>query len=72
MMSLIYNSRIDVIERNLSLSNIGARKKRAPRDHIFVLNAVMNERIQRKNMKELDLVFYDVRQAFDSLWPEKT
>ena len=23
-------------------------------------------------MKELDLVFYDVCQAFDSLWPEKT
>ena len=72
LMSLIYNSMINVIEVNLSQSNIGARKKRAPRDHLFVLNAIINERIQRKKLEKLDIVFYDVCQASDSLWPKRT
>ena len=72
LMSLIYNSMINVIEDNLSQSNIGARKKRAPRDHLFVLNALINERIQRKKLEKLDIVFYNVCQAFNSLWPKTT
>ena len=72
LMSLIYNSKVQDIEKNLTDSNIGARKKKAPREHFFVLNAVINERIQRKNSASIDIVFYDVRQAFDSLWTERT
>ena len=40
---LVYNSIIGIIESNLSSSNIGARKNKAPRDHLFVLYTVINE-----------------------------
>ena len=65
---LIYNSIIDIIEENLSLSNIGARKKKSPRDHLFVLYSVQHEVLNGKDAADIDLVFYDLAQAFDSLW----
>ena len=70
LVKLIYNSIIGVIEDNLTSSNIGARKGRAPRDHLFVLHSVVTETLRGK--EGCDLVFYDVVQCFDSLWVEKT
>ena len=43
---LIYNSIISQIEEKLSPSNIGARKNRSPRDHLFVVYAVVNETLK--------------------------
>ena len=71
-LKLLYNSIIGVIEDNLSPSNIGARKGRSPRDHLFVLYAVINETLKRKDGCSIDLVFYDVTQCYDSLWVPKT
>ena len=69
---LIYNSIIDTIEDNLSTSNIGNRRNKSPRDHLFVVYAVINETVQRQDAPCKDLVFTDVSQCFDSLWTEKT
>ena len=69
-LKLVYNSIIDDLEDNLSLSNIGARKKRSPRDHLFVLYSVVNEVLKSKEARQIDLVFYDITQAYDSLWME--
>ena len=71
-MKLSYNSSIEIIEEHLTDSNIGAGKKKAPRDHLFVLNAVINDHVNGKRKEPIDLVFYDVRQCFDSLWVSKT
>ena len=70
LIKLIYNSIIGVIEDNLTSSNIGARKGRSPRDHLFVLHSVVSETLRGK--EGVDLVFYDVVQCFDSLWVHKT
>ena len=70
-LKLIYNSLINTIEENLSLSNIGARKEKSPRDHLFVLHSVMDETLKGKESC-LDLVFYDLAQAYDSLWLDHT
>ena len=72
LMKLVYNSNYEVIEENLSNSNIGARKQKAPRDHLFVLNSVINDVTNGRKKKPVDIVFYDVCQCFDSLWVEKT
>ena len=48
---LIYNDEYPGIDDNLTNSNVGARKGRNIRDHIFVLNAVMNN-IKKKNIKK--------------------
>ena len=45
LMKLAYNSKIDIIEDNLSPSNLGARKGKSPRDHIFVINSVIQDDI---------------------------
>ena len=69
---LIYNDIIDIIEEELSPSNIGARRNKSPRDHLFVVYAVINETVQGKEVDCKDLVFTDVSQCFDSLWSQKT
>ena len=69
---LIYNSIIDTVEGQLSPSNIGARRNKSPRDHLFVVYAVVNETVQSKDVPCKDLVFSDVTQCFDSLWTSKT
>ena len=68
---LIYNSIIDTLELNLSTSNIGARRNKAPRDHLFVLYSVINEMLRSKHAC-IDLVFRDIKECFDSLWTKKT
>ena len=67
LMKFIYNSIVDILEENLTNSNIGARKTFAPKDHLLVVNSVIEE--ARKTSQCLDFIYYDVRQAFDSLWP---
>ena len=69
---LIYNSIIDTIEEQLSPSNIGARKDKSPRDHLFVVYSVINETLRCKDSPCKDFVFTDVSQCFDSLWTQKT
>ena len=71
-MKLLYNSIIGLIEENLSPSNIGARQNKSTRDHIFVVNSVVNETLRRKDVVCVDFVFYDVTQCYDSLWVPKT
>ena len=70
-LKLIYNSIIDTIEDSLSLSNIGARPHKSPRDHLFVLHSVMDETLRGKEVC-LDLVFYDLAKVYDSLRVEHT
>ena len=69
MMKMIYNEEYEVIDNNMSDSNIGARKKKNIRNHIFILNGVINEAI--KNHKSIDIQILDYRQCFDSMWMEE-
>ena len=65
--SLIYNDEYKNIDKNLTDSNVGARKMRNIRDNIFVMNAVLNS--NRKTPKQaLDCQVYDVEKCFDALW----
>ena len=68
MMKMIYNQEYDVIDLNMSDSNIGARKKMNIRNHIFVLNGIINEAL--KTGKSVDIQILDYRQCFDSMWME--
>ena len=72
LIKLIYNSKVNILEDNLTSSNIGARKNKAPRDHLYVLLAIVNDVITTKNKDPIEIVYYDVKQAFDSLWTEKS
>ena len=65
--SLIYNDEYSNIDKNLTDSNVGARKLRNIRDNIFVMNAVFNS-IRKKPEEALDCQVYDVEKCFDALW----
>ena len=67
---LIYNDNYSTIDKSMSCSNIGARKNRNIRDHLFVINAVMNDSF--KNKKEVDLEIMDIAKCFDKMWFEET
>ena len=56
----------DVIDSNMGPSNIGGRKGRNARDHILVVNSVLNEAAQNKS-KKIDINVYDVAKCFDKM-----
>ena len=39
---------------------------------MFVLNSVINNVTKGKDTEDIDLVFYDLTQAYDSLWVKHT
>ena len=47
-------------------SNIGARKKRSARDHLLVVNSIINEAGNNKSVK-LDVNVYNVAKCFDKM-----
>ena len=53
----------------MSNSNIGARRKRNIRDHLFIVYAVMNS-ILNGTDDPVDMQIYDVVKHFDALWLE--
>ena len=69
MMKMIYNDEYGTIDLNMSDSNIGARKGKNIRHHIFVLNGIINEAI--RNKKSVDIQILDYRQCFDYMWMEE-
>ena len=59
---LVYNAQYQVIDENMGCSNIGARKGRNIRDHLFVINAILHE-VSKDKSKNIDLGIYDVRNV---------
>ena len=68
---LIYNDEYFNIDKNLTDSNVGARKNRNIRDNIFVLNAINNSVINGEE-EPVDVQVFDVEKCFDSLWVEES
>ena len=65
--SLIYQEKYPLIDSQMSNSNIGARKHRNIRDHLFIVYAVINSVING-NADPIDIQIYDVEKCFDGLW----
>ena len=68
---LIYNDKYNIIDQNMSDSNIGGRKGRNIRDHLFVINAILNDAGKSKK-EDIDIQIYDVKKCFDKLWYSET
>ena len=64
---LVYNDIYCTVDESMSCSNIGARKNRNIRDHLFVINAILNEVKNDKNIEAIDIQIYDVTKCFDKL-----
>ena len=64
---LIYLEKYPDLEKSMSDSNIGARKKKNVRNHLFVVYGVINS-VLREGRGCVDIQIYDLVQAFDALW----
>ena len=68
---LIYMDHYPSVDKCMSDSNIGARKGKNVRDHLFILYAVINS-VVRGDSKCIDIQVYDIQKAFDALWLNDT
>ena len=66
---LIYFDKFEEIDSNMFNSNIGARKGRNIKDHLFLIYGIINSVI-RGNEPCIDIQIYDLEKAFDALWLE--
>ena len=70
LLKLIYNDEYEIIDSNMSDSNVGGRKRKNIRNHLFIVNGIINEAIKLK--KNVDIEILDYKQCFDSMWLEET
>ena len=68
---LLYNDKYKEIDKNMSDCNVGGRKHRSIRDNLFVIYTVINDALSYQKV-DIDIQFYDLRQAFNSMWFEET
>ena len=66
LMKMIYKDKYPIIDQSMSDSNIGARKQKNIRNHIFVVNSVIHDILNKKSNKQIDITVLDYKQMFDS------
>ena len=66
-MRLLYDTNYEVINQNMSESNVGSRKKKSCINHIFVINGIIHETLSSKHNKPVTLQIYDYMQMFYSM-----
>ena len=68
--NLMYNDYYDIIDQNMSDSNVGGRKERNIRDNLFIVYGIVNYALKEK--LEVDINLYDLAKCFDSMWYQET
>ena len=71
LMKMIYQDEYDKIDKSMSDSNVGARKRKNIRNHIFILNGIIKEAMIKKKAG-IDIIIVDYKQCFDGLWLEES
>ena len=71
LMKLIYQDIYAIIDKNMSDSQIGSRKGKNIRNHVWVLNSILHEALSSNKKHPVDIQIYDYRQCFDGLWLEE-
>ena len=66
LMKMIYKEKYEIIDQSMSDSNIGARKKKNIRNHIFVVNSIIHDVLSKKSKSPIDIMVLDYKQMFDS------
>ena len=67
---LIYQDKYPSIDEKMSDSNIGARRGKNIKNHLFIIYGIINSVIQEGNIC-IDIQIYDIVKAFDRLWLEE-
>ena len=68
---MVYNDKYSIVDKSMSSSNIGGRKKRNIRDHLFVINSILHD-FKLNSKENIDIEIYDVKKCFDKMWSSET
>jgi hypothetical protein len=71
VMKMIYKDIYNIIDSSMSDSQIGSRKAKNIRNHVWVLNSIISDTLSTKKKRPIDIQIYDYKQCFDSLWLEE-
>ena len=63
---LIYRQEKEVVNTSMGQFQVGNQSGRSIRDHTLIIHAVINDALI--NNIELDILFTDIKQCFDSIW----
>ena len=69
LMRMLLNDKYDIIDEFISDSNVGGRKGRSIRDHLFIINGVIHDHHNSEN-KPVTVQILDYSLCFDSMWYE--
>ena len=61
---LIYFEKYPLIDKNMTDSNVGARKKKNIRNHLFIIYGIINS-VVKGEIESVDIQIYDLVKAFD-------
>ena len=56
LLKLIYNDEYENIDSNMSDSNVGGRKRKNIRNHLFIVNGIINETIKLKTNVDIEIL----------------
>ena len=68
---LSYNDKYEIIDKSMSCSNIGARKGRNIRDHLFIINGILND-VNKSKKRKIDMQIVDITKCFDKMSYKET
>ena len=70
-MRLIYLDKYELVDESMSDCQVGARKGRSVRNHIWILNGIICDVLSRKHNIPVNVQIFDYKQCFDALWLEE-
>ena len=68
---VLYSEVYPMVDSQLSYSNVGGRKNRNIRDHLFIIYAVINN-VLNGGAGPIDIQGYDIEKCFDEMWFQET
>ena len=68
---VIYSEVYPIIDSHLSYSNVGGRKHRNIRDHLFVIYSIINN-VVNGEAEPIEIQGYDITKCFDEMWFQET
>ena len=66
LMKMVYKDKYKTIDKSMSDSNIGARKDKNIRNHIFIVNSIIHDVLSKKNNEPIDIMVLYYRQMFEA------
>ena len=66
-MKILFNRKSNMIDSNMSDSNVGGRPDKSCINHIWVINGIMHEHLSSVKMEPIVIQQYDFTQMFDGM-----